>query len=97
MPHVRFNGTREERNGDWESVTDYADQPGAVGIVTELRPDLEAIDQATYEAELAAIKAHNSAIPAPAVEKTNKQLALEAIGAATTVTQLKAALLEYLG
>jgi len=65
MQHVRFKGTLAELKGDFDELVPYADKAGAVGIVTQVREGLEAIDAATYRAEKAAILAHNAALPAP--------------------------------
>ena len=46
MPYVRFTGTKEQRTGDWESVTGYEDKAGAVGIVSTIAPWLDRTAQA---------------------------------------------------
>lgn len=93
MHYVRFTGTREQRTGDWESVTGYEDKAGAVGIVMALRAGLVEIDEATYLSEKAAIEAGNAALPAPPVATDTDLEAIVAVlvkaSADVTAAELK--------
>lgn len=100
MIYARFTVPREELRGDFEALTEYQDQPGGVAMVLEARANLEEITEAEYVAELAAIRAHNAAIPdqapaPPPARKTRAEIRAD-VEAANTLAQLKAAVLELL-
>lgn len=88
--YVRYTGTKEQRRGDFDSLTDYADKAGAVGIVAALRADLVEIDEATYLTELAAIQAYNAALPAPVAPPPAKTLTERLAALEAEVAVLKA-------
>ena len=79
MHYVRFTGTKDEQRGDFEEIVRYEDKAGAVGIVAALREALEEIDPATYAAEKAAIKAHNTLIPPPTAPVDTPREAIAAV------------------
>jgi hypothetical protein len=74
MHFVRFTGKSHDARGDFEMFTPRVGVSGAVGVVTEMRDDLTEIDEATYIAELAAIRQYNAAIPVAPVASSKLTL-----------------------
>ena len=102
---VRSTVSYEEfRHGRNVSGAAHAEDPGAapvaVAMVEQVLPGDTEIDEATYQAELAALvaanEAYHTAQPEPEEPPSRREAVRAAVEAATTLAQLKAAILELL-